>query len=384
MMKDHQKFLRALEKCPLGSLDIITPEGEKLKFQGDKPGPHAHLEIKNWAMIDLLSRRGDIGFGEAYVLGFWESSDVAECIAYGALNMAYLKEYAVSTRWRQLGFYLYNNFVRLNSKRGSKINIRQHYDIGNDFYQHWLDPSMTYSSALCLSPEDDLAQAQQNKYQRILDIAKPDQARILEIGCGWGGFAEQASVAGAKVTGITVSSRQYQFAHQRLGDKATIMLEDYRNIRQVFDYVVSIEMFEAVGERYWPQYFRKIKDSLYKGGRALIQTITIQDHLFKSYRQESDYIRHYIFPGGILPSKQRFVEEAQKAGFLVKSLLEFGKDYAWTLRQWLKNFKAARPRIKNMGYEEPFLRSWEFYLHMALAGFKVGRTDVIQVELERV
>lgn len=382
-MKQLQNFLNALKKCPFGSLRLAIPTGQTLDFIGQRPGPQAVLQVRDWKMVDLLRRRGDIGFGEGYVLGYWQTPNLLDCICYCAVNLPFLKEYALSTWWMRWLFCLYNNVIRANTTNGSRLNIRRHYDIGNNFYQRWLDPSMTYSSGLRVSGTETLTQAQQNKYQRILDLIKPNGARILEIGCGWGGFAEQAVKAGASITGITISPQQYHFARDRLQNHANILLCDYRSIKGKFDYIVSIEMFEAVGEKYWPTYFQKIYELLAPGGRAIIQAITIADQFFAAYRRESDYIRHYIFPGGMLPSREIFIKYARQAHLAVQSVFEFGQDYAWTLQQWNNNLQLVQPDLEKMGYDQAFLRSWEFYLNMSAAGFITERTNVMQIELLR-
>jgi cyclopropane-fatty-acyl-phospholipid synthase len=242
---------------------------------------------------------------------------------------------------------------------------------------------MTYSSALRKTASDTLEEAQLNKYHRFLDQMNVQGANILEIGCGWGGFAEQAVLRGAKLTGLTLSEEQYRFAKQRVSGQAEILLQDYRDAHRVYDYVVSIEMFEAVGEKYWPVYFNKIKNCLVKGGKALIQTITIRDELFANYRKGTDYFRHYVFPGGFLPSKSAFCRSAQKVGLQVGQVIEFGHDYAWTLRQWLAKFTLAEESLIAEGRSESFLRAWRLYLNMCIAAFETKRTNVMQIILHR-
>ena len=259
--------------------------------------------------------------------------------------------------------------------------IRSHYDVGNDFYSLWLDKSMTYSSALYRDTAD-LYRAQQNKYERIISKFTEAKADVLEIGCGWGGFAERACADGHKVTGLTISPAQQGFATERLkNSSAEIRLQDYRKCGGRFDNIVSIEMFEAVGEHYWPAYFQTVAERLKRGGRAVIQTITIRDELFDGYRTRSDFIRHYVFPGGMLPSLGRFREEAEKAGLKFAGAFGFGKDYARTLREWLVEMQRQESAIKALGHDEKFLRNWEFYLGICAAAFEVSRTDVVQVEL---
>jgi cyclopropane-fatty-acyl-phospholipid synthase len=252
--------------------------------------------------------------------------------------------------------------------------------VGNDFYSLWLDKSMTYSSAL-FNGAADLFRAQQNKYERILGKFDKAKAEVLEIGCGWGGFAERAAADGHAVTGLTISPAQHKFASARLNGNADIRLEDYRRSKGQFDNIVSIEMFEAVGEHYWPAYFSTVAERLKRGGRAIIQTITIQDSLFAGYRTRSDFVRHYVFPGGMLPSLARFRQEAERAGLKFAGAFGFGKDYARTLREWLVRMQGQESAIKALGHDQQFLRNWEFYLGICAATFEVARTDVVQVEL---
>lgn len=362
-----------------GFLTIETPTGYVMEFKGDQEGPTAHFHIHNWKTIDLLLSRGDIGFGEAYHDGYWSTPNLPDLLTFFSKNLDAVSSNASPTRFRTFLYYLYNNWIRLNTKWGSRKNILSHYDIGNDFYKLWLDPTMTYSSALRTSPDDTLKLAQENKYQRIQDVLNIGDKSVLEIGCGWGGFAERAIQEGARLTGVTISKAQHQFATNRVQGKADILLTDYRDIKSTFDRVVSIEMFEAVGEKYWPQYFSKIKSSLNKGGKALIQTITFQEEGYEEYKKGSDYIRHHIFPGGFLPSQSAFQKAAKKQGLETVSVHHFGEDYAWTLREWLKNFNEVKNQLSH--FPESFLRLWEFYLAYCIAGFESGRTSVMQVEL---
>jgi len=239
---------------------------------------------------------------------------------------------------------------------------------------------MTYSSALFAKDDEPLPAAQRRKYERILSKLEKNRGSVLEIGCGWGGFAEQAVQTGHDVTGLTISPAQHAFATSRLGGKADIRLQDYRQVRGTFDAIVSIEMVEAVGERYWPVYFQSIAERMSRGGRAVVQAILVQDELFPGYRQRSDFIRHYVFPGGMLPSLARMKEEAMRAGLKVVDVYRFGQDYARTLRNWSDRMKAQEAEIRALGHDDRFLRNWQFYLAMCAAAFAVGRTDVAQLE----
>jgi len=331
-------------------------------------------------VLRRILARGDIGLGEEFIAGSWTTDNIENLISVFLLNLDQLESFSDGNFINRLGFLIHNALVRRNSVAGSARNIKDHYDVGNDFYRLWLDKSMTYSSAL-YAGTDELYRAQQNKYERILSKFEKPKASVLEIGCGWGGFAERAAADDYHVTGLTISPAQHDFAKARLKNNAEIRLQDYRNCKGSFDNIVSIEMFEAVGEHYWPQYFACIAERLKRGGRAVIQTITIRDELFYGYRTRSDFIRHYVFPGGMLPSLLRFREEAEKAGLKFAGAFAFGKDYARTLREWSERMQARSEEIKGLGHDERFLRNWQFYLGICAAAFNVSRTDVVQVEL---
>ena len=381
-MKNQRDILKkTFEKADIGQMVVHTPEGDDLLFKGSKGGICCDFIIKDWLTVDLIAKRGDIGLGEAYHMGLWESTNLADFLTYCSLNLDFIRNSGNANFFNKMVFYFYNQFVRINTKYGSRKNIFAHYDIGNDFYSLWLDPSMTYSSAIRKDDSDNLEQAQLNKYNRIIEALSLEGKSVLEIGCGWGGFADQASKVGAKITGITISDSQYNFAKQRLSDKAEILIKDYREVDSKYDRVVSIEMFEAVGEKYWSTYFETVKKSLVKGGKAIVQTIMIADDVFSQYRKSSDYIRHHIFPGGMLPSKGIFCSGVNKAKMDVGTIFEFGHDYAWTLRQWRENFMASKESLMAMNYPITFLRAWDFYLSICIAGFDSKRTNVAQIEI---
>ncbi len=376
-------WLETLSRLEYGTLEFVAPNGEMHVHKGRLAGPQARFVIHDWSVLRRVLARGDIALGEDYIAGAWETDDIEKLISLFLMNADTLENYVNGGFLSRLALMIHNKFVRRNSLSGSKRNIESHYDVGNDFYALWLDKSMTYSSALFGDTAKNLEDAQRNKYERILGrVAKPGSS-ILEIGCGWGGFAERAVEYGHRLTGLTISPSQYRFASERLKGAADIVLEDYRKARGVFDMIVSIEMFEAVGEQYWPQYFHTVAERLKHGGRALIQTITIRDELFSDYRMRSDFIRHYVFPGGMLPSLQRFRQEAERAGLKVVDQFSFGKDYAKTLREWSGRMRAKNAEIKALGHDERFLRNWQFYLGICAAAFSVERTDVVQVELVR-
>ncbi len=364
-----------------GSLTLIEPNGRERQITGVDSGPAATLIINDWRIIGAVSSRGDIGFGEAYMAGWWDSPDLEALVGLLILNMPKLGRFAWGSPLERLKGVVLERVFRRNSEKGSKRNIMAHYDLGNDFYKLWLDPTMSYSSAIYQGKEASLKAAQVAKYHRILDRVGPDRGSVLEIGCGWGGFAEEAVEKNHRVTGITISNEQHGYATKRLGSGADIRLEDYRKTEGKFDAVVSIEMFEAVGERYWPTYFRTVKDRLADDGVAVIQTISISEELFDSYRKSSDFIRHHIFPGGMLPSVERFRDQAAKVKLACRDVFSFGQDYARTLREWLTRFDAVIDDVRALGHGEDFVRGWRLYLAICAAGFANGRIDVHQIEL---
>lgn len=375
----HQLF-KNLDRMEYGSLNVTTPDGQTRSFGGHKSGEHANIELRDWRVLRNMLLRGDIAFAEDYRAGLWETDNLSALTTIGLKNRSALDRFvAGNSLFRVISSFSY--LTRLNTLSGSRKNIHEHYDLGNGFYKLWLDPSMTYSSGIYDST-GDILKAQHNKYDRILKRLGQNDGDILEIGCGWGGFAERAIERGFKnIKGITLSEEQYSFAKERLGEKANIALEDYRDQDGKFQNIVSIEMFEAVGERFWPVYFDKIKALLADNGRAVIQTITINEQDFPRYRTGGDFIRSYIFPGGMLPSPTRFYEEAEKAGLKVNDSFRFGHDYARTLDMWLENFEEKIGNIRAMGYDEGFIRLWRLYLASCAAGFRTNKTDVMQVEL---
>lgn len=382
MFKNFAKnqLFKALDKIKHGTIVFTAPDGKVHTFSGDEGSEKADIQIHDWRVISNMVRKGDIGFAEDYRDGRWESSDLVALTTIGLKNRQAMQHMVTGNDFfRMISSFSY--LMRLNTIKGSKKNIHEHYDLGNDFYKLWLDPSMTYSSAI-FGNDNNLLDAQNRKYDRILDCLDNKSGKTLEIGCGWGGFAERAVSKGDyNVRGITLSEEQHEYANDRLGKDAKIVLEDYRHQKGKFDNIVSIEMFEAVGEGYWPTYFSQVKNLLHKKGRAVIQTITINEGDFENYRKGGDFIRTYIFPGGMLPSESRFAQEANKVDLRVGEKLNFGMDYAKTLEMWLARFDEKIEQIKTLGYDEKFIRMWRFYLAACAAGFKSGRTDVMQVEL---
>ncbi len=378
----EKRWREAATSLEYGTLDFTTPTGEVMTVKGRQAGPHANFKIREWDVLRQTMARGDIGLGEAYIDGGWETDDVETLVSLFLLNMDAFDGFVNGNLLQRIGFVIHNALIRCNTVSGSARNIKDHYDVGNDFYSLWLDRSMTYSSALYANEKTNLEKAQQNKYDRILGKLPGAKSSILEIGCGWGGFAERATADEHRVTGLTISPSQHAYATERLNGKdVDVRLEDYRKVRGTFDNIVSIEMFEAVGEHYWPAYFQTVAERLKRGGRAVIQTITIRDDLFAAYRLRSDFIRHYVFPGGMLPSLARFTEEAERAGLKVASTFSFGHDYAQTLREWSAAMRARKNEILALGHDQKFFRNWQFYLGICAAAFNVDRTDVVQVEL---
>jgi len=374
----EHRFLDTCAQLEHGRLRVVTPDGSRHDF--GHSGPEAELVLRDWATVPAIAARGDVGFGEAYVAGLWDSSSI-EAVATLALHN--LSQFGAAARPRlleRLKLRAVDQLLRANSRRGAARNIRAHYDVGNEFYQLWLDPSMTYSSAIFAPGDTDLERGQARKYGRILDRIG-DAEQVLEVGCGWGGFAEAAAERGHSVTGITISPSQKGYADARLDGRAQIRLQDYRDTRGRFDALVSIEMVEAVGQRYWPTYFATLRDRLAPGGRAVIQAITVPDAEFPAYARRSDFIRHYTFPGGMLLSDATIEAQASNAGLKVTDNFAFGSDYGATCRAWDARLEAAAPRIRKLGHGEGFLRTWRYYLGICAAAFATGRASVVQVEL---
>ncbi len=392
--KGPQKILNQLDKRLLhGSLDVHTPDGRVLRAGGHGPGPNAIVKLHNWRPARRLVVGGNTALATSYIDGDWESPDLTSLFHLFSLNRNAMGNSVRGTLFSRL-LNSAKHALRANSLEGSKRNIQFHYDLGNDFYQAWLDPSMTYSSAIFAEGDNCLESAQLRKYRRLLDMleAKPGD-RILEIGCGWGGFAELAArERGAHVTGVTLSREQLAFAQERiakagLADQAAFHLTDYRDIDPakhggLFDHVVSIEMFEAVGEKYWQTYMDKVCAVLRPGGRVALQIITIDEAIFEAYRRGADFIQTYIFPGGMLPTVSRLKSSVQAAGMVWQQQDGFGMHYARTLRHWLENFEQAlTDGYLPAAFDEKFQRIWRYYLSYCEGGFRGGGINVQQVAL---
>ncbi|MFC4723861.1 class I SAM-dependent methyltransferase [Glycocaulis abyssi] len=381
--------LTLLLKFGTGSLTVVLPDGRSLRFQGKEPGADAVMEVRDYAMVRRVFAGGDVGFAESYMAGQWTTPNLAAVLEVFSANLDKINNIEKGGPLTRMAHWVWHR-LRANTKAQARKNIEAHYDLGNAFYELWLDPSMTYSAARFTAPDLGLEAAQKEKYASLARLIglKPGM-HVLEIGCGWGGFAEYAAgEIGATVTCLTLSPSQREYALERmeragLSDRVEIKLQDYRDETGSYDAVASIEMFEAVGEEYWPSYFAKVRECLKPGGKAGLQIITIRDDLFDSYRKRADFIQRYIFPGGILPSVERLNGEFAKAELTSVTTEMFGVDYADTLAHWMERFQAAWPQIEPMGFDLRFRRMWEFYLAYCEAGFRTGRIDVGQFVLER-
>jgi cyclopropane-fatty-acyl-phospholipid synthase len=387
----HAAF-RLLRQLRVGTLDVQLPDGGQHRFgKGMASEPMAAIRLLDWTVCSAALKSGDIGFAESFIEGRWTTPDLTALLKLFIANREAMEAVIYGSWWGRL-LYRLKHLANRNSKSGSRRNIHAHYDLGNAFYRLWLDETMNYSSALFEGGHaQPMAQAQRAKVQRALrECGVQRGERVLEIGCGWGAFAEEAAGAGgAKVVGLTLSTEQLAFARERmaqlgLSERADLRLQDYRDMNDApFDAVVSIEMFEAVGREYWDSYFQTLAKALKPGRHACIQTITIRDDLFERYVKSTDFIQQYIFPGGMLPSASAFRAEAAKAGLEVVNELAFGRDYAETLRRWRNDFLRQDARVRQLGFDTRFMRIWEFYLAYCEAAFDTGNTDVVQFTLRK-
>ena len=376
-------------KLNSGRVDFVLPDGRRFRAEGKCPGPVAEITINNPEVFARLIREGDLGFSDAYLDEWWTTPDLQTFMDFIHADNDDMYDgfsgIAIVRAWEKARFWFQSN-----SKRQALKNISHHYDLGNDFYSLWLDDTMTYSSALFNTGQESLENAQIAKYASMIDQmgVKPGD-HVLEIGCGWGGFAEYAAKErGLKVTGLTISKEQLLYAQERiknkgLEDKVNLKLQDYRDEKGVYDGVASIEMFEAVGEKYWPIYFETIKHCLKPGRQATLQIITVHDARWDVYRKSVDFIQKYIFPGGMLPSPTVLRQEVTKAGLRVQHSIEFGKSYSQTLRRWFDVFNDQWDTINDMGFDDRFRRMWNFYLTSCAATFESGNCDVTQITLQK-
>lgn len=383
--------LAILTSIGRGNLVITFPDGRRFRFDGAQPGKCGVIDVHDMGFSRKLLSGGGIGFADAYLNGLWNTPDLRTLLTVIAQNNDYIGARLRGNFWLRMFELFRHTIFHRNSRVGSRRNIEYHYDLGNAFYEQWLDSTMTYSSAMFTSKSETLEQAQRNKFMSLahgMGLSK-DHA-LLEVGCGWGGFAEFAATEiGCSVTGITISPAQFEYAKRRisetgLNDKVSIILQDYRDVSGSYDRIASIEMFEAVGEKYWPLYFRKIHDALKPGGAAGLQIIAIADRHFNAYRRGNDFIQRYIFPGGMLPSPSALREQITAANLIWRSSVSFGADYADTLSRWHDRFAANWPHIARLGFDGRFKRMWCYYLAYCEGGFRSGNTDVMQITLARV
>ena len=381
-------IFRLLRELPHGTLDVQLPDGSAARF-GHGAGPHAAIRLRNWNVCRAALKSGDIGFAESYIAGDWTASDLTALLELFIANREAMESLFYGSWWGSL-LYRVKHLLNRNSRRGSRKNIHAHYDLGNEFYRLWLDDTMSYSSAWFDGDAGrPIELAQHAKVRRALDEAGVTAGtRLLEVGCGWGGLAEVAvRDFCAQVTGVTLSREQLAWAQERMARQqlvADLRLQDYRDVGDApFDAIVSIEMFEAVGLEYWAGYFEMLRRCLKPGGRACIQSITIRDDLFERYVKSTDFIQQYIFPGGLLPSIAAFHAQAGQAGLVVEKTFTFGADYAETLRRWRERFLRHEAQVRGLGFDDRFLRIWEFYLAYCEAAFAAGNTDVVQFTLRR-
>ncbi|HEY1772118.1 MAG TPA: cyclopropane-fatty-acyl-phospholipid synthase family protein [Gammaproteobacteria bacterium] len=381
-------LLKLLSRIRVGRLKLVAPDGSVFFFQGEERGPEGVIHVRHVDAVRRTLWGGDLGLAEAYMDGQWTTPDLMTFLELGLLN---LKTFSVDKPG--LLRRMLNGFVhalRRNTRKGARRNIQYHYDLGNAFYKLWLDETLTYSSAIFEGPDETLLQAQHHKYDRLLEkLELRPEHHLLEIGSGWGGFALYAACnTGCRVTSITLSQEQLKEACIRaeaagLADRVKFELMDYRDVQGEFDRIVSIEMFEAVGERYWDGYFKAVHDRLKSGGRAVFQIITIRDEAFEDYRHTVDFIQRYIFPGGMLPSPSVWEARVQHAGLKTEARDFHGKDYARTLRLWDQNVHRVEQQILQQGFDARFLRMWRYYLAYCHAGFISGHVDLMQTVLTR-
>ena len=376
-----------LERISVGYLEITSISGELLKFGNYEDKLKADLKIKSSALSYNLIKGGSVGLAECYMKNEFETSNLSNLIELAARNINIIHKFAGILDLKFLNF-IKNKFIK-NTKSRSKENIAKHYDLGNDFFSLWLDKTLTYSSAIFDEQNKELTEAQNNKYQKLINLIQPSNGdKILEIGCGWGGFAEYLGKNyDVKLDCITISKKQFEYAKERihncgLNEKVNIEIKDYRDLNSKYNSIASIEMIEAVGQNYLESYFKTIKDNLSDGGKAAIQAITIDDSLYDRYKNKQDFIQKYIFPGGFLPNKNTINKLVSKNGLSVNSYISYADHYADTLAIWRDEFNKKWSLIKDQGFDLTFKRMWEFYLSYCEAGFKSKNIDLIQFSLQ--
>ena len=376
-----------LSNINVGYLKIINYQGKVFRFGNPQDDLKAQLKIKNPNFSFKLIKSGSVGFAESYMRGEFETDNLSNLIEITARNIKIIYKFSGLLDFPIVNFFK-NMFIK-NTKNRSKENIAKHYDLGNDFFSLWLDDTLTYSSGIFSETTKDLSDAQNNKYQKMIDLIKPSNGdRVLEIGCGWGGFAEYLGKKyDVKLDCITISKKQFEYAKQRihncgLNEKVNIEIKDYRDLKNKYNSIASIEMIEAVGQNYLESYFKTIKKNLSTDGRAAIQAITIDDSLFDRYKTKQDFIQKYIFPGGFLPSKNSLNKYVSDNGLTIKSYDSYADHYANTLAIWKNEFNRKWDLIKKQGFDLTFKRMWEFYLSYCEAGFKSKNIDLIQFSIQ--
>lgn len=367
---------KLLPRDILGGITLTLPSGKVQRLGYVRPGISCDLQLRNYRPVWNAVRRGAIGFAESFMAGDADSSDITAVLRFYLQNRESLNKAAKPVFSKSIGDRLFH-LMRANTRAGARRNISAHYDLGNDFYAQWLDPTMSYSAAYFGAGVETLEEAQAAKYGLVLDaLDLGGPSDILEIGCGWGGFAEAAADRSHRVTGLTISREQLDYSRARLAGRAEIRFQDYRDTGDHFDAIASIEMIEAVGEANWPTYFRVLHDRLRPGGRAAVQAITIDEPLYSGYRSKADFIQRYIFPGGMLPTKTILAAQAAAAGLSFETISTFGHDYARTLAMWRERFEASWNAIARLGFDEAFRRRWRYYLCYCEAGFSEAAIDV--------
>lgn len=378
----HDTLLPRLlqSRVTAGELALMLPSGRCVRLTGRTGGTRAVMDIRRWRALPRMLARGSVGFAEGYVNGDWDTPALPDVLGFFAENLQPLGRLvggAAPLRWLDRVMHAANK----NSKGGSQRNIAFHYDLGNRFYQQWLDPGMSYSAGI-FAGDNNLERAQERKYRRLCDVAETQAGqRVLEIGCGWGGLLEHLANRGVAATGVSVSAQQVAFARARLAHQPDVeaVFQDYRDVSGTYDRILSVEMFEAVGEQYWDTFARHVASRLAPDGIAAMQVITIDEDAFDAYRARPDFIQQYVFPGGMLPTVTHLRALFARHGLRVTDLFRFGEDYATTLGMWRQRFISNWPAIREEGFDERFHRLWDYYLAYCEAGFRLGRTDVVPV-----
>lgn len=380
----RQRLLRLTNKVQCGRLSIFLPNGESHVLAGPKDGPKATLRLNKPGALARLLAGGGINFAESYIDGHWDTDTLSNLLEFALLNETAWNSSFIDKPITRLLSHFYHT-SRPNTRRGSRQNIAAHYDLGNEFFASWLDETMTYSGGIFLSGEETLKEAQINKFDSLIKALKlSKEHHLLDIGGGWGGFAcYAAETIGCQVTTVTISKEQHSFIEKKvrskaLTDRVRVLFQDYRDISGHYDRISVIEMFEAVGEQYWPSFFQRLRHLLKPSGLAILQTIVIRDEIFSAYKNRIDFIQRHIFPGGMLPSREQLVTLTAANGFTWRHDSSYRSDYARTLSMWLSRYENAESHLKTLDLNEQFHRTWRYYLSYCHAGFRTGRTNLLQ------